>query len=888
MALSPEVLEQIDQLPEDWELLPVSCANGLKKPVDPRTGSGLSRWEHLQYEREEFASMNGHVNAVGVKLGRFSGGLLQLDFDGVKSEKKPGNNKGCDHFIAFEQATGRPVTDLPETVAWTSGRGWTEAERSFGIPDPTNGNARFSLAFIIPMEFWDQMPFHRRWPDNMTAKCLEARFGGINDDGTNKGAQAVVLGAHPETAGYFWIKSPTDVEVAEAPEWLIDAILTPEAAPEPEAQAIPDAQRADRPGNTSTPFDKLPPDKQLEVVREALEHCTPRGPAGSGTYPVAFDVLCGLVHGLGKASATVLAEEWSPSRINDGWDLAHKIRDISKQTKGKRKTIGTVFWYAKQGGWQPPACFKEQPFTLNREDALAILERAVKDGVSPTALTAIQAELIELSPLSGATIHHAVLAVREEIEQDEAAEDLAAHQKRLATVSQLQSEITLEAILPPHLVGALRIINRYQDWPDTLMLSTLLSTSSGLLKVGTRVLADPLQGYSVPMNLFHAVVGKSGRGKTPLDQQLISRPISGLVAAMARENSRRHEAWWDANKDVAATKRDPRPQPRYVTIQDYSGEKLTEVLSVHDRDRLGLLVRVDELAGLFKRLNQYRGGSGGDEEQLLELWDGDSHQSVRIGGDRSYSASHVSITGGIQDEILIQLLTAGDGGNGRWARFLFSPLPPRQRQPRNLDPSEEELEEREMADDFIKGLAEYLYSLSPKVYPLTRDGLKIFDQFDIKRAEETELATLPSHAALLGKSSAKVLRIAGLLHLIHSFQELKADPDPKIDPQRVLDAIQLVEYFDAWAMSFHTLAASPRAAEADALLRSLHRNALKSSGPTSWSELRRQLAPTKRKGLNAKQGRDLLLQLEELGLGSISDGKAGAVRFQANGKPFPV
>ena len=262
-------------------------------------------------------------------------------------------------------------------------------------------------------------------------------------------------------------------------------------------------------------------------------------------------------------------------------------------------------------GGNPLLAFCEADFSLNREDVVSILNSAVRDGIGPQDLAELQLELTERSDIHGSALHHIVTGINREIDEEQALEEVAQHQQRLQTVKELQDAITLEAIFPSSIVLALRILNEYQSWPDTLMISTQLSTTSGLLKIGNRVLADPLQGYSVPMNLFHSVVGKSGRGKTPLDQQLISRPIAELVADMARENTRRFNAWWEDNKDKAPAKREAKPKSRYVTIQDYTGEKLTEILSVHDQEKLGLLVRVDELAGLFKRLNQYRGGAGG-------------------------------------------------------------------------------------------------------------------------------------------------------------------------------------------------------------------------------------------------------------------------------------
>ena len=278
-----------------------------------------------------------------------------------------------------------------------------------------------------------------------------------------------------------------------------------------------------------------------------------------------------------------------------------------------------------------------------------------------------------------------------------------------------------------------------------------------------------------------------------------------------------------------------------------------------------------------------------DEEQLLELWDGEAHQSARVGGDRSYSAAHVSITGGIQDEVLTTLLAHGDGGNGKWARFLFSPLPPRPRQPRNLDPTDEELNAREDADYLMKQLAGFVYRLTPKTYRLDRAGLVAFDDFDRERADQAEVAALPSITALYGKSAAKVLRITGLLHLLHAFGDGLTTPDDLIPPQRVRDAIQLVRYFDAWALSFHTLAASPQAAESDRLLRAVHRAALKvkSKSAISWTDLRRNIPTADRKGITVNQGTTMLCQLEEMGLGKVSTGKRGGAAFTPNGKPWP-
>ena len=147
MALSQEILDQIDQLPEDWELLPL---HNDKRPakVDPNQEWRV-KWAVRSWPRESFASMNGTCHGIGVKLGRFSGGLLQLDFDGEKD--------GLNQFDAFQQATNHDFEDLPRTVVWSSTKGWDADDIANGKPDGSNGNARFSMAYIVPREFWDQM-----------------------------------------------------------------------------------------------------------------------------------------------------------------------------------------------------------------------------------------------------------------------------------------------------------------------------------------------------------------------------------------------------------------------------------------------------------------------------------------------------------------------------------------------------------------------------------------------------------------------------------------------------------------------------------------------------------------------------------------------------------
>ncbi|GIR74952.1 MAG: hypothetical protein CM15mP77_1090 [Synechococcus sp.] len=67
--------------------------------------------------------------------------------------------------------------------------------------------------------------------------------------------------------------------------------------------------------------------------------------------------------------------------------------------------------------------------------------------------------------------------------------------------------------------------------------------------------------------------------------------------------------------------------------------------------------------------------SGNEEQALLEIYDGDGIASLRVStSNRVRTRTQLSIFGNIQPEVL-EDLQQGRDHNGKWARFLFAPLP---------------------------------------------------------------------------------------------------------------------------------------------------------------------------------------------------------------------
>ena len=193
MALTPELLAGLQAVDSDWRLIP---CDDRKRPIDPATGECMTAWGQHTYDADGITELavSPYVRAVGLVLGEASG-VIALDFDGDGST------------AMFQEVYGLTWDQLPRTVAWTSGR-----------PN------RRQMAFRVPGDLWPYLRGRRFFnaPDGRTV--LELR---------GAGHQSVIAGQHPDTNGYEWVqgRSPSDLQVADAPEWLLAPLLKASSEP---------------------------------------------------------------------------------------------------------------------------------------------------------------------------------------------------------------------------------------------------------------------------------------------------------------------------------------------------------------------------------------------------------------------------------------------------------------------------------------------------------------------------------------------------------------------------------------------------------------------------------------------------------------------------------
>ncbi|WP_216915973.1 MULTISPECIES: PriCT-2 domain-containing protein [unclassified Synechococcus] len=304
MAATPSTagswVELLADLPSDWRLVRV----GRNKA--PIAGDG---WYDLDdYSPDDAAALNGSgPPAWGLKTGPCSGVVgLDLDAEGWRE--------------SFQEVTGHPITDLPRTIGWTSGK-----------------PGRSGHAFQVPEEWWpylrNRRAFERPWregdPLGKNGKPAPVTLWELRGDRH----QAVIIGAHPETGRYRWLPgcSPQDIpDPAMAPDWLLEHLLAAQ-------------EHTDAPPVEPTADDA---DRALRMLA-----CIPA--AEHSSYNSWLRVGMALHH----TDPGLLAAwcDWSRQMPNfDEAECLAKWESFGKAYKGTPATIRTLHHLAKAGGYQEP------------------------------------------------------------------------------------------------------------------------------------------------------------------------------------------------------------------------------------------------------------------------------------------------------------------------------------------------------------------------------------------------------------------------------------------------------------------------------------------------------------------------------------------------------
>jgi len=248
----------------------------------------------------------------------------------------------------------------------------------------------------------------------------------------------------------------------------------------------------------------------------------------------------------------------------------------------------------------------------------------------------------------------------------------------LPELQQLENQrLNLHRILPEKLASALVVAAEAMPTTAEALLTTLIPVMGSRMGTSSRIVIKASSNYVQPAIFRTAIVANTGDRKTPT-QMAILAPLYDLE----RQAAEKFESAMAAYQEELRLRKDEDPYPskpfrkRFIINQgSYEGK-----IRVHSENLRGLLDYIDELAGRFARMNQYRQGHGDDAFNDLSEFNGGPLSRDKVGSSDYLPRTAISSTGSIQWETLRQLQeqTGSNDHAGVWARWLFCavPLPP--------------------------------------------------------------------------------------------------------------------------------------------------------------------------------------------------------------------
>jgi putative DNA primase/helicase len=308
---------QLDALPDHWALVPVG-AN--KAPYQ-------KGWQDKRLDKVDIISelerTNTRCKAVGVACGTPSGGLLFVDHDGPS--------------VADLLRETFGIEELPETVAVTSGK-----------------PGRFQAIYIVPDEFWPAIKT-TKFKAAVKGEQLELRWDG---------AQSVVIGEHPETGSYKWLpgRAPWELDIAEAPMVLVEAML-----PQPHAPKTPPTP----PPSKATPVNLSSIPLESLVSREHRDWLLD-GVAEGGRNDSAYRIACDLMGAYEWARSRGLTVDGDPRSLFDQF--------VERCSPPLEEREATTVWNSAATS-SPTPCLSQDKL----ENCVAAIQRRQRSRSLPTS-----------------------------------------------------------------------------------------------------------------------------------------------------------------------------------------------------------------------------------------------------------------------------------------------------------------------------------------------------------------------------------------------------------------------------------------------------------------------------------------------------------------------
>jgi hypothetical protein len=646
------LIAAINNFPQEWALTP--CVG--KRNLWPA-------WNTVKFDRARLIeAIRSQTNAEGkpcawtgvsIVTGPLSDGVMAIDFDGPLALQK------------YLELSGQLP---PTTKRWTSGK-----------------LGHFQILLQVPPEKWEGLkPQKIELPNG---EKLELRWNQCS---------TLPPSIHPDTQKpYFWQNTE---KIAECPDWILDLMREPAASIplEKKSPQSPSLHISDEKSLVDLLESEILPRLDAKEFYGSYLKLKSSGKNLKGFCPFhkektpSFTVSpvektfhcfgCGVGGGPVQFLHQIKGGSGSPTG-KDFYSVVMELADIVGVKKGERnfkqnpesrtqnsesnnlpQPLATVI--------RPPQ-FQILPISELRGEIEELLDSDLKKSQIQVKIS----ELAQKYRIPSTDVWKVYREQEQEQEQEANRPDVATEIESL--LSAHKSSIALTEVLPVGLAQPIEKLAAMLNLRSECYLAALLTQVASLFKVGTETVLRRDTDWRCVPNYFAAIVAEVSQLKTPIPKAIIDRPMRVLRERARLEfeqDKKNYET--ELNNWKAAKKEDDRglppepPRERIYFFDKPTGEGIIYQQAAYPAQ--AMMYFCDELAGVFKSGNQYRGGKGSDEEDMLSFWNGTGTTVLRAAGVRaSVEAVGLSIFGTIQPDVLAGFLKDCSDSNGKFARFDF-------------------------------------------------------------------------------------------------------------------------------------------------------------------------------------------------------------------------
>ncbi len=339
-------------------------------------------------------------------------------------------------------------------------------------------------------------------------------------------------------------------------------------------------------------------------------------------------------------------------------------------------------------------------------------------------------------------------------------------------------------------------------------------------------------GQIYPLNIYMAIVGPPGIGKTPAIN-FGMYPVKAIEKQYRKLHEDAHDDW-QQKAFVARNNGNPapaEPEPQEIIVVDATTESVNKTLVSNPK---GVVLWQDELMGWIKNMNSYR--KGADLEYYTSGWSGSSIKVSRTGkGIIWIEHPFINAVGGVQPDILKNMVAGERRENGFTDRILFAypdffEIP----HENDIEPDDSVYELYQGIIDFLNNLpnnfeVEYRNNGSTKVrvnrhnVPFSAAGRKRYVQYVDQLTDEQNQCEENQLKGILSKMKQYTARFALIMELLQlacdhaspegeplQFYEIANKTMDKLSVSHtsVERAIKLTEYYKRTAAKVVTQLAS--------------------------------------------------------------------------------